>query len=53
MQLQHTPQHELGQPTLKPNSVAALFGNKLKPVRSHFEKAKMATKLSSILFLLV
>lgn len=49
MQLQHTPQHEQGQPTLKPDHVAALFGNKLKPVSSHFEKAKKATKLSQYL----
>lgn len=49
MQLQHTPQHELGQPTLKPNRVAALLGNKLRPVSSHFEKAKKAKKLSQYL----
>lgn len=49
MQLQHTPQHEQGQPTLKPHRVAALFGNKLKPVSSHLEEAKKATELSQYL----
>lgn len=48
MQLQHTPQHEQGQPTLKPHRVAALFGNKLKPVSSHLEKVKKGNKTETI-----